>query len=580
MSNKIGELLITEGLVDESQLKKALDEQKKTKDSLGTILVKLGFVSETDLTNALGKQLGVASVDLSHFEIDAKVLSVIPEDIARKYKVIPLHRMGYTITLAMANPTNVLAIDDIKFRTGYNVEAVVSAETSIMRAIDKYYGSAGSSAEEMTKSLGDDVNLAEFEIVNSEEDVNEMEMKNQAEDEPIVKLVNSIIGTAVAQRASDIHIEPYEKTLRVRFRVDGQLQQVLEPKKSLQNAIVSRIKIMSNLDIAERRLPQDGPTRIRVSPKKAVDLRVSILPTIFGEKVVMRILDKDNLRLDMTQLGFEQDDLDKFKKAVDSPYGMVLVTGPTGSGKTNTLYSAVSALNSVDVNIMTAEDPVEFNMPGVNQVLVRADVGLTFAAALRSFLRQDPDIILVGEIRDFETAEIAIKAALTGHLLLSTLHTNDAPSTISRLANMGIEPFMIASSVVLILAQRLMRRLCSKCKEEYTPPEAELRAFNISKEETAKMKFYKKRGCPECNNTGYKGRVGIYEVMYVTEAIRRVILERGSAIDIKEIARKPQVEKDGKTTISPMRTLRESAVLKFKQGVTSFEQVVDTTFED
>lgn len=580
MSNKIGELLITEGLVDESQLKKALEEQKKTKDSLGTILVKLGFVSETDLTNALGKQLGVASVDLSHFEIDAKVLSVIPEDIARKYKVIPLHRMGYTITLAMANPTNVLAIDDIKFRTGYNVEAVVSAETSIMRAIDKYYGSAGSSAEEMTKSLGDDVNLAEFEIVNTEDDVNEMEMKNQAEDEPIVKLVNSIIGTAVAQRASDIHIEPYEKTLRVRFRVDGQLQQVLEPKKSLQNAIVSRIKIMSNLDIAERRLPQDGPTRIRVSPKKAVDLRVSILPTIFGEKVVMRILDKDNLRLDMTQLGFEQDDLDKFKKAVDSPYGMVLVTGPTGSGKTNTLYSAVSALNSVDVNIMTAEDPVEFNMPGVNQVLVRSDVGLTFAAALRSFLRQDPDIILVGEIRDFETAEIAIKAALTGHLLLSTLHTNDAPSTISRLANMGIEPFMIASSVVLILAQRLMRRLCSKCKEEYTPPDAELHAFNIKKEEASKIKFYKKRGCPECNSTGYKGRVGIYEVMYVTEAIRRVILERGSSLDIKEIARKPQLEKDGKTTITPMRTLRESAVLKFKQGVTSFEQVVDTTFED
>ncbi len=580
MSNKIGELLITEGLIDESQLKKALDEQKKTKDSMGTILVKLGFVSETDLTNALGKQLGVASVDLSHFEIDAKVLSVIPEDIARKYKVIPLHRMGYTITLAMSNPTNVLAIDDIKFRTGYNVEAVVSAETSIMKAIDKYYGSAGSSAEEMTKTLGDDVNLAEFEVVNTEDDANEAELKSQAEDEPIVKLVNSIIATAVSQRASDIHIEPYEKTLRVRFRIDGVLQQVLEPKKSLQNAIVSRIKIMSNLDIAERRLPQDGPTRLRVSPKKAVDLRVSILPTIFGEKVVMRILDKDNLRLDMTQLGFEQDDLDKFKRAVEAPYGMVLVTGPTGSGKTNTLYSGISSLNSVDVNIMTAEDPVEFNMPGVNQVLVRSDVGLTFAAALRSFLRQDPDIILVGEIRDFETAEIAIKAALTGHLVLSTLHTNDAPSTISRLANMGIEPFMIASSIVLILAQRLMRRLCAKCKEEYSPPETELRAFNITKEEAAKIKFYKKRGCPECNNSGYKGRVGIYEVMYMTEQIRRVILERGSSIDIKEMARKPQVEKDGKTLVTPMRTLRESGVLKFKQGVTSFEQVVDTTFED
>ncbi|HOO59258.1 MAG TPA: type IV-A pilus assembly ATPase PilB [Candidatus Mcinerneyibacteriales bacterium] len=567
--SKIGSMLRAVGLIDDAQLQRALEEQKRTHETIGTILVKLGFVSETDLTNTLGKQLGVASVDLSHFEIDANVLRIIPEDIARKYKVIPLHRMGYTITLAMANPTNVMAIDDIKFRTGYNIEPVVAAETSIMKSIDAYYGTNSTEMTDISDALDENMDLTEFEVIEEEDDVSEQELLSQVEDEPVVKLVQQLIAKAVMDRASDIHIEPYEKTVRVRFRVDGTLQTVLEPPKKLQNAIISRIKILSKLDIAERRLPQDGRSKFKVSKNKVVDLRVSTLPTVFGEKVVMRILDKENLRLDMTKLGFEKDDEEKFKKAISAPYGMVLVTGPTGSGKTTTLYSALSSLNQVDVNIMTAEDPVEFNLKGINQVNVHSEIGLTFAASLRSFLRQDPDIILVGEIRDFETAEIAIKAALTGHLVLSTLHTNDAPSTVNRMINMGVEPFLIASSTVLVLAQRLMRTLCPACKEEYRPTDAELVSLGITREEAASIKFYQKRGCPSCNNSGYKGRVAIYEVMPMSENLRRVVLERGSVLDIKEVARR-----------EGLRTLRESAVLKFKQGITSFEEIIRTTFED
>ena len=567
--SKIGSMLRAVGLIDDAQLQRALEEQKRTHETIGTILVKLGFISETDLTNTLGKQLGVASVDLSHFEIDANVLKIIPEDIARKYKVIPLHRMGYTITLAMANPTNVMAIDDIKFRTGYNIEPVVAAETSIMKAIDAYYGTDAVNMSSISDALDEDMDLTEFEVIEEEEDVSEQELLSQVEDEPVVKLVQQVIAKAVLERASDIHIEPYEKSVRVRFRIDGTLQTVLEPPKKLQNAIISRIKILSKLDIAERRLPQDGRSKFKVSKNKVVDLRVSTLPTVFGEKVVMRILDKENLRLDLTRLGFEKDDEEKFKKAISSPYGMVLVTGPTGSGKTTTLYSALSSLNQVDVNIMTAEDPVEFNLKGINQVNVHSEIGLTFAASLRSFLRQDPDIILVGEIRDFETAEIAIKAALTGHLVLSTLHTNDAPSTINRMINMGVEPFLIASSTVLVLAQRLMRTLCPACKEEYRPSDAELVSLGITREEAASSKFYQKRGCPSCNNSGYKGRVAIYEVMPMSENLRRVVLERGSVLDIKEVARR-----------EGLRTLRERAVLKFKQGITSYEEIIRTTFED
>ncbi len=567
--SKIGSMLRNVGLIDDVQLQKALEEQKRTHETIGTILVKLGFVSETDLTNTLGKQLGVASVDLSHYEIDNSVLKIISVEIAKKYKVIPLHRMGYTITLAMANPTNVMAIDDIKFRTGFNIEPVVAAETSIMKSIEKYYGADSGQLDDLSDSFDEDIDLAEFEVIEDDDEVSEAELMSQVEDEPVVKLVQNLIAKAVVDKVSDIHIEPYEKTVRVRFRLDGTLQTVLEPPKKLQNAITSRIKILSKLDIAERRLPQDGRCKFKVSKRKVVDLRVSTLPTVFGEKVVMRILDKENLRLDLTKLGFEVDDQDKFKKAIEAPYGMVLVTGPTGSGKTTTLYSALSSLNKVDVNIMTAEDPVEFNLGGINQVNVHSEIGLSFASALRSFLRQAPDIVLVGEIRDFEPAEIAIKAALTGHLVLSTLHTNDAASTINRMINMGVEPFLIASSVVLILAQRLMKKLCPNCKEQYRPSDSELANLGISREEAAALTFYRQKGCHECNNTGYKGRVAIYEVMPVSENVRKVILERGSVLDIKEMARR-----------EGLRTLRESAVLKFKDGITSFEEIIRTTFED
>ncbi len=570
---KIGELLVKEGVITEKQLEKALEEQKGTNEHLGTVLVRMGYVSESVLTNMLGKQLGVASVDLTNFEIDEDILREIPEEIARKYNVIPLHRMGHTITVAMVDPTNVMAIDDIKFHTGYNIEPVVSAEASIKKAINKYYGSLEEEEEdidEMSASFAD-VDLTEFEVVDEEDEqeVDQQELMDQVEDEPIVKLVRKIIVKAVVQNASDVHIEPYEKSLRVRYRIDGMLQTVLEPPKKLQYAIASRIKILAKLDIAEKRIPQDGRVKMKVSRNKYVDLRVSILPTVFGEKIVMRILDKDNLMLDMTDLGFAENELKKFRKAIQAPYGIILVTGPTGSGKTTTLYSALHQLNEESVNIMTAEDPVEFNLQGINQVNVKSEIGLTFAAALRSFLRQDPDIILVGEMRDYETAEIGIKAALTGHLVLSTLHTNDAPSSVNRLVNMGVEPFLIASSVVLIMAQRLIRTLCDNCKEQYEPTDAELKTIGIDPAEKSDHTFYRPKGCDRCNNTGYKGRAGVFEVLYITDKIRKIILNRGSSLDIKEVARE-----------EGMRTLRESAVEKFKNGSTSYEEVVEKTFED
>jgi len=570
---KIGELLVKEGVITEKQLQKALEQQKGSNEHLGTILVRMGYVSESVLTNMLGKQLGVASVDLTNFEIDEDILREIPEEIARKYNVIPLHRMGHTITVAMVDPTNVMAIDDIKFHTGYNIEPVVSAEASIKKAINRYYGSLEEEEEdidEMSASFAD-VDLTEFEVVDEEDEqeVDQQELMSQVEDEPIVKLVRKIIVKAVVQNASDVHIEPYEKSLRVRYRIDGMLQTVLEPPKKLQYAISSRIKILAKLDIAEKRIPQDGRVKMKVSRNKYVDLRVSILPTVFGEKIVMRILDKDNLMLDMADLGFAENELKKFRKAIQSPYGIILVTGPTGSGKTTTLYSALHQLNDESVNIMTAEDPVEFNLQGINQVNVKSEIGLTFAASLRSFLRQDPDIILVGEMRDYETAEIGIKAALTGHLVLSTLHTNDAPSSVNRLVNMGVEPFLIASSVVLIMAQRLIRTLCENCKEQYEPTDAELKAIGIDPAEKPEHTFYRTKGCDRCNNTGYKGRAGVFEVLYITDKIRKIILNRGSSLDIKEVARE-----------EGMRTLRESAVEKFKNGSTSYEEVVEKTFED
>jgi len=570
---KLGELLIKENLITREQLNQALEEQKKTNDYLGTVLVRHGWISEAALTNTLGKQLGIASVDLTNYEFKDDVLRIIPEELANKYDIIPLDRMGHTLTVAMVDPTDVMVIEDIKFNTGYNVEPVVSAEASIKKAISKHYGSLGNEKEDFDAAVStsfNDVDLTEFEVVDEEEEeLDQQEIMSQVEDEPIVKLVRKIIVKAVVQKASDIHIEPYEKSLRVRYRIDGVLQTVLEPPKNLQFAISSRIKIIAKLDIAEKRIPQDGRVKMKVSRSKYVDLRVSILPTVFGEKIVMRILDKDNLMLDMADLGFSNTELNKFQKSIQAPYGIILVTGPTGSGKTTTLYSALHQLNSEDVNIMTAENPVEFNLHGINQVDVKPDIGLTFAASLRSFLRQDPDIILVGEMRDYETAEIGIKAALTGHLVLSTLHTNDAPSSINRLVNMGVEPFLIASSVVLIMAQRLIRTLCSNCKQEYNPTNAELKSLGINDKEKENSTFYQPKGCDVCNNTGYKGRAGIFEVMYITDKIRKIILDRGSQIDIKEVARE-----------EGMRTLRESAIEKFKNGDTSYEEVLEKTFED
>jgi len=573
MVMKLGEMLIKENLITRKQLNQALEEQKKTNDYLGTVLVRHGWISESTLTNMLGKQLGIASVDLTNYEFKDDILRIIPEELANKYDIIPLDRMGHTLTVAMVDPTDVMVIEDIKFNTGFNVEPVVSAEASIKKAISKNYGSLRNEKEEFDAAVStsfDDVDLTEFEVVDEEEEeLDQQEIMSQVEDEPIVKLVRKIIVKAVVQKASDIHIEPYEKSLRVRYRIDGVLQTVLEPPKNLQFAISSRIKIIAKLDIAEKRIPQDGRVKMKVSRSKYVDLRVSILPTVFGEKIVMRILDKDNLMLDMADLGFSNTELNKFQKSIQAPYGIILVTGPTGSGKTTTLYSALHQLNSEDVNIMTAENPVEFNLHGINQVDVKPDIGLTFAASLRSFLRQDPDIILVGEMRDYETAEIGIKAALTGHLVLSTLHTNDAPSSINRLVNMGVEPFLIASSVVLIMAQRLIRTLCSNCKQEYNPTNAELKSLGINDKEKENSTFYQPKGCDVCNNTGYKGRAGIFEVMYITDKIRKIILDRGSQLDIKEVARE-----------EGMRTLRESAIEKFKNGETSYEEVLEKTFED
>src|SRR5271170_2449980 len=469
MSSRLGEILVKDSLISADQLKQALEYQKKNGGRLGTCLVKMGLVSDDDITAVLSRQYGVPSINLKFYEVDPAVIKLVPQETAIRYQIVPLSRVGSTLTIAMTDPTNVFAMDDIKFMTGFNVEPVVASETAISEAIHKFYGDV-ESVEELDKVMkdlaGDEASL---ELSAEEQEMDLATLEKAAEEAPIIKLVNLILTDAVKRGASDIHVEPFERELRVRFRVDGVLQAVMSPPLKLKDAITSRIKIMSKLDISEKRLPQDGRIMIkyqRDGKKRDLDFRVSTVPTIFGEKIVMRLLDKENLRLDMTKLGFEQESLDKFEKAILKPYGMVLVTGPTGSGKTNTLYSSISQLNQPDTNIMTAEDPVEFQLAGVNQVQMKEQIGLNFAAALRAFLRQDPNIILVGEIRDFETAEIAVKAALTGHLVLSTLHTNDAPSTISRLMNMGIEPFLVATAVNLIVAQRLIRRICSNCIEE------------------------------------------------------------------------------------------------------------------
>jgi type IV pilus assembly protein PilB len=642
MSAKLGEILVRESLLTPQQLREALEFQRLQGGRLGFNLVKLGMLSDDVITAVLSRQYGVPSVNLDLFDIDKSVINLISFEVSQKYSVLPVSRVGATLTLAMADPTNVFAMDDIKFMTGLNIEPVVVSEASVQVAIDKYYshakeielagstfvdgaserfnlpsarsgqttngnnhsnntnngnghsngnGSVNKSSngngqpkvvdkpqqkiqqEDLSVSLDQFefgvVEDTELEVVDSNDEIDLATLIKSSDDAPVVKLVNVLLVDSLRRGASDIHVEPYEKDFRIRFRIDGVLYDVMHPPMRMRDALISRLKIMSKLDISEKRLPQDGRIKIKVrveNRSRELDFRVSTLPTLFGEKVVLRLLDKEKLMLDMTKLGFEAESLEKFKRNISRPYGMVLVTGPTGSGKTNTLYSALQALNTPETNIMTAEDPVEFNLPGINQVQMKEQIGLNFAAALRSFLRQDPNIVLVGEIRDFETAEIAIKAALTGHLVLSTLHTNDAPSTISRLMNMGIEPFLVATSVNLIQAQRLIRRICANCKEESSVPTPAIVEVGFSASEAGEIKTFKGRGCEKCNGTGYKGRIGLYEVMEISEELRELILVGASALDLRRKA----IE-DG------MVTLRGSGLQKIREGVTTIEEVVRET---
>jgi type IV pilus assembly protein PilB len=585
MAVRIGELLLKEKRITQEQLQQAISHQKANGGKLGFNLVKLGMVRDEEITGILSKQYGVPSINLAQFDIDPSVVKLIPADTAQKYQIIPLSRSGATLTIAMTDPTNVFAMDDIKFMTGYNVEPVVASESAVMEAIQRYYpATAARTAMSMPASGPSTLEIAskgleelqatldeagDVEVLEELQEISAEALAKQGEEAPVVRLVNVVLMSAIQKGASDIHIEPYEKELRVRYRIDGILYNIMSPPLKFRDAIASRIKIMSKLDIAEKRLPQDGRIKIRFNEHgapKEIDFRVSVLPTLFGEKIVMRLLDKDKLMLDMTKLGFESESLIKFETAIMRPWGMVLVTGPTGSGKTNTLYSSIAKINTPETNIMTAEDPVEFNLAGINQVQVRESIGLNFAASLRSFLRQDPNIILVGEIRDFETAEIAVKAALTGHLVLSTLHTNDAPSTINRLMNMGIEPFLVASSVHLICAQRLVRRICANCKEPHPHPPAALIQAGFSPDDAEDVVPMKGKGCERCNMTGYKGRVGLYEVMEVSEELRELILVGASGLELRR-----------KAIDEGMLTLRMSGLRKVKDGMTTIEEVVRET---
>src|SRR5438874_3140552 len=534
MSQRLGDLLVKEKVITPEQLEHAVKTQKQNNCRLGSALVKLGYLTDEDVTNFLSRQYGVPAINLSYFEIDASVVKLIPYETAKRYQILPLSRVGASLTIAMVDPTNVFAMDDIKFMTGFNIEPVVASEASILEGIEKAYGTTKEQDLDQVMQSITDMDEADVELQGDAEELALADLEKAADEAPIVKLVNLVLTDALKRGASDIHIEPYEKEFRVRFRIDGVMQSIMSPPVKLKDAITSRLKIMAKLDISEKRLPQDGRIMLKMNiggRKKQLDFRVSTLPTLWGEKVVLRLLDKENLRLDMTKLGFESESLVKFEKAILKPYGMVLVTGPTGSGKTNTLYSSIARLNTPDTNIMTAEDPVEFQLQGVNQVQMKEQIGLNFAAALRAFLRQDPNIILVGEIRDFETAEIAIKAALTGHLVLSTLHTNGAPETISRLMNMGIEPFLVATAVHLICAQRLVRRICQECREEAPMPPPGLLEAGFTAEESRTVKVYKGKGCSTCNGSGYKGGAGLYEVVVVDEDIGVLIPVGASATE-------------------------------------------------
>jgi type IV pilus assembly protein PilB len=558
-AERLGDLLVREGLITREQLNKALQEQKVTGMRLGYTLVKLGFVQEVEITKMLARQYRMPAVDLSRFEVDPKIIKLVPADVAIKHTVLPLKREGRTLTVAMADPTNVGVIDDLKFITRFDIFPVIAGEYTLRNAIEKYYEQTDVQLQTLLKNIEEE---EELEVIEEKEEEGPVQV---ADDAPVVKLINGILTDAVKRGASDIHIEPFEHEIRVRYRIDGALQEIMKPPVKLKAALTSRVKIMANLNIAERRVPQDGRIKLKMG-KRVIDFRVSTLPVIFGEKIVLRILDKGNLTLDLSKFGFEPKAEKDLMRAILNPYGMVLVTGPTGSGKTTTLYSALSRVNTVEVNIMTAEDPVEYNIYGINQVQVRNEIGMTFAAALKAFLRQDPNIIMVGEIRDIETGSIAIKAALTGHLVLSTLHTNDAPSTITRMIDMGIEPFNVASAVNLIVAQRLVRRICNDCKQEHRYSEEELEALGLNPEEASQITFYKGAGCSSCNGTGYKGRAGLYEVMALSPELRRMILRGASADELKE-----QAIKEG------MLTLRMDGIEKIKKGITTLEEVVKET---
>jgi type IV pilus assembly protein PilB len=585
-------MLVKSRLITQAQLDEALATQKKTGGKIGSVVSRLGFCSEQDIISFLGLQFGVPSADLEQWPtIDPAVIALVPADLANRYKVIPLQRNGNVLTIAINDPTDIFAVDDVRFHTGYGVDLVIASEMGISRALERYYGGTGAirlrdqpKAPAASPSFGsvpdEHLNLremeeelvdlgSEFETIDEEESVSADSLAKGSADAPVVRLVNMVLIDAIRKGASDIHIEPYEKHMRIRYRIDGLLQEVMKPNIKLKDPITSRVKILSKLNIAEKRLPQDGRIKLRVNLSggtKVIDYRVSVLPCLFGEKIVLRLLDSDKLMLDLTKLGFEPESLTMWNRQIAKPYGMVLVTGPTGSGKTNTLYSSIASLNTEDVNIMTAEDPVEFNFAGINQVQMKDQIGLNFAAALRSFLRQDPNIILVGEIRDFETAEIAIKASLTGHLVLSTLHTNDAPSTISRLMNMGVEPFLVATSVNIICAQRLVRRICAKCKApdpRQPPPESLLKVGFTADEVSKGIKVMKGAGCETCGQRGYKGRVGLYEVLEISETLKDMILTGASAIELRE-----QGQKEG------MLTLRRSGCRKVLDGVTTVEEII------
>ena len=561
MNSRVGDLLIQTGLITQEQLEQAMEMLERKETSLTACLSELDILSEEDYTQVISEQFGVPIVELDDYSLDSSVLELIPQNLAHKYKLIPLVRSDSSLTIAMADPSNMSALNEIKFITGLDIKVVLALESAIDENFEKHYENNVS-----YESILEDIDDEDLTLVE-EDDVDLDSLEKATEDAPVVKLVNAVLTDAIKKGASDIHIEPYEKTFRIRFRIDGVLYDIMNPPIRLKNAMTSRLKIMADLDIAERRLPQDGRIKIRIGQaQREMDFRVNVLPTLFGEKVVLRLLDKSNLQLDMTKLGFFPEQLEDFKAQISKPHGMVLVTGPTGSGKTTTLYSALSDLNKVGTNISTAEDPVEFNLEGINQAQMHDDIGFNFASALRAFLRQDPDIIMVGEIRDYETAEIGIKASLTGHLVLSTLHTNDAPATVSRLLNMGVEPFLVASSVNLIVAQRLARRICSNCVEEVKVTPDILINLGFDEAEAKHMTVKQGKGCPKCAETGYKGRVALYEVMTMKDEIKELILNGGSTADIKR-----EAEKVG------MKSLRASGLIRIKEGVTTIEEVLRVT---